>query len=163
MLGLLFWNIFLAGQNDAEVINCTTGKDELGKPSRISKQGLFRMFFSLLGRISTIDDTDRNACRHYFDAKSSVQDYSVNHNTLFFSLILIIVFSEFKGKYTYNFFFLDACFINILLRVEPILRTVELRYKRAFGCRGNFFRKTQSLALSSNFASFNTGPCDQRA
>lgn len=60
------------------MINCTTGKDELGKPSRISKQGLFRMFFNLLGKISTIDDVDHDACRQYLDAKSTVQDYSVN-------------------------------------------------------------------------------------
>lgn len=65
------------GQSEAEVINCTTGKDELGKPSRISKQGLFRMFFNLLGKISTIDDVDRDVCHQYYDAKSTVQDYSV--------------------------------------------------------------------------------------
>ncbi|XP_044580565.1 double-stranded RNA-specific editase Adar isoform X1 [Cotesia glomerata] len=64
------------GQTEAEVINCTTGKDELGKPSRISKQGLFRMFFNLLGKISTIDDIDRDICHQYLDAKSTVQDYS---------------------------------------------------------------------------------------
>ncbi|XP_011298156.1 double-stranded RNA-specific editase Adar isoform X1 [Fopius arisanus] len=65
------------GQAEAEVINCTTGKDELGKPSRISKQGLFRMFFNLLGKLTTIDDIDRDACRQYLDAKSSIQDYSL--------------------------------------------------------------------------------------
>ncbi|XP_043681292.1 double-stranded RNA-specific editase Adar isoform X1 [Vespula pensylvanica] len=68
------WTI---GQTEAEVINCTTGKDELGKPSRISKQRLFRKFFNLLGKLETIDDADRNQCRHYLDAKSSVQDYSL--------------------------------------------------------------------------------------
>ncbi|XP_012281442.1 double-stranded RNA-specific editase Adar isoform X2 [Orussus abietinus] len=68
------WTI---GQPEAEVINCTTGKDELGKPSRISKQGLFRKFFSLLGKLSTIDSADQNECRIYLDAKSSVQDYSL--------------------------------------------------------------------------------------
>ncbi|XP_078033152.1 adenosine deaminase acting on RNA isoform X3 [Augochlora pura] len=67
------WTI---GQADAEVINCTTGKDELGKPSRISKQGLFRRFYNLLGKLDTIDDADQNQCRHYLDAKSSVQNYS---------------------------------------------------------------------------------------
>ena len=67
----------ILGQTEAEVINCTTGKDELGKPSRISKQGLFRNFYKLLGKLETIDDTDQNKCRHYLDAKSSVQDYSV--------------------------------------------------------------------------------------
>lgn len=66
------------GQSEAEVINCTTGKDELGKPSRISKQGLFRRFYNLLGKLDTIDDADKNQCRHYLDAKSSVQNYSVS-------------------------------------------------------------------------------------
>lgn len=35
------------------------------------------MFFGLLGKLSTIDDVDRDICRQYLDAKSSVQDYSV--------------------------------------------------------------------------------------
>lgn len=68
----------LSGQTEAEVINCTTGKDELGKPSRISKQGLFRRFYNLLGTLGTIDDADKNHCRHYLDAKLSVQNYSVS-------------------------------------------------------------------------------------
>lgn len=70
--------LHISGQNEAEVINCTTGKDELGKPSRISKQAFFRRFFNLLGKLQTIDDVDENRCRHYLDAKSSVQDYSVS-------------------------------------------------------------------------------------
>ncbi|XP_011644967.1 double-stranded RNA-specific editase Adar isoform X2 [Pogonomyrmex barbatus] len=65
------------GQSEAEVINCTTGKDELGKPSRISKQAFFRRFFNLLGKLPTIEPIDENRCRHYFDAKSSVKDYSI--------------------------------------------------------------------------------------
>ncbi|XP_076295284.1 adenosine deaminase acting on RNA isoform X2 [Lasioglossum baleicum] len=73
------WTI---GQADAEVINCTTGKDELGKPSRISKQGLFRRFYNLLGKLDTIDDADQNQCRHYLDAKSSVQNYSLAKHQL---------------------------------------------------------------------------------
>ncbi|XP_015434913.1 PREDICTED: double-stranded RNA-specific editase Adar isoform X2 [Dufourea novaeangliae] len=67
------WTI---GQPDAEVINCTTGKDELGKPSRISKQGLFKRFYNLLGKLDTIEGADKNQCRHYLEAKSSVQNYS---------------------------------------------------------------------------------------
>ncbi|CAL7938392.1 unnamed protein product [Xylocopa violacea] len=73
------WTI---GQSEAEVINCTTGKDELGKPSRISKQGLFRRFYNLLGKLDTIDDADMNQCRHYLDAKSSVQNYSLAKHQL---------------------------------------------------------------------------------
>lgn len=73
-----FLLLHISGQSEAEVINCTTGKDELGKPSRISKQAFFRRFFNLLGKLQTIDDVDENRCRHYLDAKSSVQDYSVS-------------------------------------------------------------------------------------
>ncbi|XP_076394887.1 adenosine deaminase acting on RNA isoform X3 [Megachile rotundata] len=73
------WTI---GQTEAEVINCTTGKDELGKPSRISKQGLFRRFYNLLGKLETIDDADKNQCRHYLEAKSSVQNYSLAKHQL---------------------------------------------------------------------------------
>ncbi|XP_039313773.1 double-stranded RNA-specific editase Adar isoform X1 [Solenopsis invicta] len=68
------WTI---GQSEAEIINCTTGKDENGKPSRISKQAFFRRFFNLLQHLPTIDDVDENICRQYYDAKSSVQDYSL--------------------------------------------------------------------------------------
>lgn len=62
-----------------EVINCTTGKDELGKPSRISKQALFKRFYELLGKLETIDDFKQSQCRIYFDAKSSVQNYTVGN------------------------------------------------------------------------------------
>ncbi|KAJ8683653.1 hypothetical protein QAD02_019445 [Eretmocerus hayati] len=65
------------GQPEAEVINCTTGKDELGKASRISKQGLFGKFYNLLGKLGTIDDVDKSICHNYLDAKASVQDYSL--------------------------------------------------------------------------------------
>lgn len=68
------WTI---GQSEAEVINCTTGKDELGKPSRISKQAFFRRFFNLLCKLPTINDIDKDHCRQYSVAKSSVQDYSL--------------------------------------------------------------------------------------
>ncbi|XP_058805966.1 double-stranded RNA-specific editase Adar-like isoform X2 [Phymastichus coffea] len=65
------------GQSEAEVINCTTGKDELGKPSRLSKQKLFGKFYSLLGKLDTIDDVDILICHNYLDAKASVQDYAL--------------------------------------------------------------------------------------
>ncbi|XP_071555235.1 adenosine deaminase acting on RNA isoform X1 [Temnothorax nylanderi] len=68
------WTI---GQTEAEVINCTTGKDELGKPSRISKQAFFRRFFNLLLKLPTINDIDKDSCRQYNEAKFSVQDYSL--------------------------------------------------------------------------------------
>ncbi|XP_011858616.1 PREDICTED: double-stranded RNA-specific editase Adar-like [Vollenhovia emeryi] len=74
------WTI---GQSEAEVINCTTGKDELGKPSRISKQAFFRRFFALLcKKLPTINDVDKDSCRQYNMAKSSVQDYSLAKHQL---------------------------------------------------------------------------------
>ncbi|KAI4473865.1 hypothetical protein M0802_015906, partial [Mischocyttarus mexicanus] len=75
----LNWTI---GQDEVEVINCATGKGEMGKPSRISKWGLFRKFFSLLGKLETIYDANQDQCRHYFDAKSLVQDYSLAKHQL---------------------------------------------------------------------------------
>ncbi|KAF7987527.1 hypothetical protein HCN44_003289 [Aphidius gifuensis] len=68
------WTI---GQNEAEIIICKTGKNELDKPSRISKKGLFKMFSTLLGNLTPIDDAARESCRHYLDAKLFAQDYSL--------------------------------------------------------------------------------------
>lgn len=64
------------GQPESEVINCVTGKDELGKSSRISKQGFFGRFHGLLEKLDTIDNVDKSICRNYYDAKSSSQDYA---------------------------------------------------------------------------------------
>ncbi|XP_043788953.1 double-stranded RNA-specific editase Adar isoform X4 [Apis laboriosa] len=94
------WTI---GQSEAEVINCTTGKDELGKPSRISKQGLFRRFYNLLGKLNTIEDADKNQCRHYLDAKSSVQNYSVSRN------IFVIYQCELRSSLFRSIFSTTAC------------------------------------------------------
>lgn len=78
----MFFSFIFLGQSEAEVINCTTGKDELGKPSRISKQAFFRRFFNLLCKLPTINDIDKDRCRQYSVAKSSVQDYSVSNCVL---------------------------------------------------------------------------------
>lgn len=97
VIKLYIFNFEFIGQVEAEVINCTTGKDELGKPSRISKQGLFKKFYNLLGKLDTIDDADQNQCRHYLEAKSSVQNYSVrNSNFIFqhFPFFLFLLFIE---------------------------------------------------------------------
>lgn len=69
---------YFAGQPEAEVINCTTGKDELGNPSRISKKGLFRRFYNLLIKLGARNSSELHEFRMYLDAKSSVEDYSVN-------------------------------------------------------------------------------------
>ncbi|XP_014233738.1 double-stranded RNA-specific editase Adar-like [Trichogramma pretiosum] len=70
------------GQLEAEIINCTTGKDELGKPSRISKQGLFGKFHYLLSQLDTITDVDKTICTNYLDAKASVQNYALAKHQL---------------------------------------------------------------------------------
>ena len=95
--------MYFIGQLEAEVINCTTGKDELGKPSRISKQGLFRRFYNLLGKLNTIEDADKNQCRHYLDAKSSVQNYSVSRN------IFVIYQCELRSSLFRSIFSTTAC------------------------------------------------------
>jgi len=79
-----FFSCYILGQSEAEVISCTTGKDEVGKPSRISKQAFFRRFFKLLRNLPTIDNVDENSCRQYLDAKFLAQDYSVS-NCIFYT------------------------------------------------------------------------------
>lgn len=79
----MYISYYTSGQSEAEVISCTTGKDELGKPSRISKQAFFKRFFNLLRNLPTIDNVDENGCHQYLDAKSSAQDYSVS-NCIFY-------------------------------------------------------------------------------
>ena len=71
-------NCYFTGQSEAEIINCTTGKDELGNPSRISKRGLFFQFHSLLGKINSKYHLDKITGLNYLDVKSSVNDYSVS-------------------------------------------------------------------------------------
>jgi hypothetical protein len=62
-----------------------TGKDDQGVASRLSKQGLFRRFLSLVGRISSRTGLAFGTCpRQYADAKETVQDYKVKPSNFFF-------------------------------------------------------------------------------
>lgn len=66
------------GQDGPEIINSITGKDDQGVASRLSKQGLFRRFLNLMGRISSITGLTFKSCpRQYSDAKEAVQDYKM--------------------------------------------------------------------------------------
>ncbi|KAK7864797.1 hypothetical protein R5R35_012286 [Gryllus longicercus] len=69
------WTI---GQEGPEIINSVTGKDERGQASRLCKQGLFRRFFNLMGKIPTRTGTTKDGCSHvYANAKSIVIDYKM--------------------------------------------------------------------------------------
>ncbi|XP_023716854.1 double-stranded RNA-specific editase Adar isoform X3 [Cryptotermes secundus] len=66
------------GQEGPEIINSVTGKDDQGVASRLSKQGLFRRFLNLMGRIGSITGLTFKSCpRQYSDAKEAVQDYKM--------------------------------------------------------------------------------------
>lgn len=66
------------GQEGPEIINSVTGKDDQGVASRLSKQGLFRRFLNLVGRISSRTGLAFGSCpRQYSDAKEAVQDYKM--------------------------------------------------------------------------------------
>ncbi|GFG33071.1 hypothetical protein Cfor_12096 [Coptotermes formosanus] len=66
------------GQEGPEIINSVTGKDDQGVASRLSKQGLFRRFLNLVGRISSRTGLTFGSCpRQYSDAKEAVQDYKM--------------------------------------------------------------------------------------
>jgi len=65
-----------------------TGKDDQGVASRLSKQGLFRRFLNLVGRISSRTGLAFGSCpRQYSDAKEAVQDYKVKPSGFFFLLL----------------------------------------------------------------------------
>ncbi|XP_070535459.1 double-stranded RNA-specific editase 1-like isoform X3 [Ptychodera flava] len=59
------WTVLDEGM---EVINAMTGKDDYGRPSRISKNAFYRHFKQLYGRISTLSD-DMQKPQFYGDAK----------------------------------------------------------------------------------------------
>ena len=98
---LVLWLIFkdkclLLGQEGPEIINSVTGKDDQGVASRLSKQGLFRRFLNLVGRISSRTGLAFGSCpRQYSDAKEAVQDYKVKPSGFF---ILLLFWSNWRGK-----------------------------------------------------------------
>jgi hypothetical protein len=81
-------NPLIVGQEGPEIINSVTGKDDQGVASRLSKQGLFRRFLNLVGRISSRTGLTFGSCpRQYSDTKEAVQDYKVNPSSLFCFLL----------------------------------------------------------------------------
>ncbi|XP_077993395.1 double-stranded RNA-specific editase 1-like isoform X2 [Glandiceps talaboti] len=59
------WTVLDEGM---EIINAMTGKDDYGRPSRISKHDLYRHFKQLCGRISSLSEEDPKP-QFYGDAK----------------------------------------------------------------------------------------------
>jgi hypothetical protein len=85
-------NCSLLGQEGPEIINSVTGKDDQGVASRLSKQGLFRRFMNLVGRIGSITGLTFGSCpRQYSALKEAVQDYKVIHTGLFFFVSFVSV------------------------------------------------------------------------
>jgi len=79
-------NYWILGQEGPEIINSVTGKDDQGVASRLSKQGLFRRFLNLVGRIGSITGLTSGSCPHqYSEAKEAVQDYKVSSTSFFLS------------------------------------------------------------------------------
>uniref|UniRef100_A0A1B6D181 Double-stranded RNA-specific editase Adar n=1 Tax=Clastoptera arizonana TaxID=38151 RepID=A0A1B6D181_9HEMI len=76
---------WIIGEERVEVINAMTGKAELGAASRLCKQGLYKRFCSLIGRISTITEFKKEDIKTllYDEIKANVKDYQAAKNQLF--------------------------------------------------------------------------------
>ncbi|XP_071788126.1 double-stranded RNA-specific editase 1-like isoform X1 [Asterias amurensis] len=61
---------------ELEVINATTGKQEVGQPSRVCKSSLFQTFKSLYGKLSTTTEQQATPPRTYAEAKALAVDYN---------------------------------------------------------------------------------------
>ncbi len=66
------WTI---GDSELEAINTTTGKDELGKSSRICKKELFEHFKKLYGKLSMITTMPKTAPKTYAESKALAEEY----------------------------------------------------------------------------------------
>ncbi|XP_072034654.1 double-stranded RNA-specific editase 1-like [Amphiura filiformis] len=66
------WTI---GDNELEAINTTTGKDELGKSSRICKKELFEHFKKLYGKLSMLTNMPKTPPKTYAESKALAVDY----------------------------------------------------------------------------------------
>jgi len=66
------------GQENPEIINSLTGKDDRGNSSRVSKKSFFERFLRLVQKLSTRTQIDNTTCsRVYAEAKQAVTDYQV--------------------------------------------------------------------------------------
>ncbi|XP_064644434.1 double-stranded RNA-specific editase 1-like isoform X2 [Lineus longissimus] len=70
------------GDARLEVISTTTGKNEQGYASRVSKQALFKLFKELFGTVPSTTGV-RDLPSHYGDVKQLVQDYQATKQSLY--------------------------------------------------------------------------------
>jgi len=92
-----------------------TGKDDQGVASRLSKQGLFRRFLSLVGRIGSRTGLAFGSCpRQYSDAKEAVQDYKVKPSGFFLSSSFLIKLKEKIWRRNIHSLSLSRCYSFLL-------------------------------------------------
>ncbi|XP_075873570.1 double-stranded RNA-specific editase 1-like isoform X1 [Nelusetta ayraudi] len=71
------------GDQGLEVINATTGKDDLGRPSRLCKQALYGRWMRLHGKLSSSLRIKTTRPSTYHEAKQAVLEYHGSKQTLF--------------------------------------------------------------------------------
>ncbi|XP_054882024.1 double-stranded RNA-specific editase 1-like [Poeciliopsis prolifica] len=74
------WTI---GDQGLEVINATTGKDDLGRPSRLCKHALFTRWIDLHSKLSSTLRIQTLQPRSYHEAKQAAVQYNSAKQTLF--------------------------------------------------------------------------------
>ncbi|XP_075222644.1 adenosine deaminase acting on RNA [Lycorma delicatula] len=69
---------WINGEQHIELVNAVTGKQEIGGSSRLCKQNMFRLFWRLVGRISSVTSLTKDSCPLvYANAKAAVSDYNI--------------------------------------------------------------------------------------
>ncbi|XP_034029563.1 double-stranded RNA-specific editase 1-like [Thalassophryne amazonica] len=71
------------GDHGLEVINATTGKDDLGQPSRLCKHTLYSQWTRLYNKLSSTLRIRTVRPRSYYEAKQAAVDYHAAKQTLF--------------------------------------------------------------------------------
>ncbi|KAJ9599945.1 hypothetical protein L9F63_009773, partial [Diploptera punctata] len=118
------WTI---GEQGPEIINSVTGKDDRGVASRLSKQGLFRRFLNLIGRISTITGIAFNSCpQQYSDAKEAVQDYKMAKEQLVLAFHKAELGTWLKKPIEQDQFELDDSMLKTMRLPSPIASLTSL-------------------------------------
>uniref|UniRef100_A0A3B3URX2 A to I editase domain-containing protein n=3 Tax=Poecilia TaxID=8080 RepID=A0A3B3URX2_9TELE len=74
------WTI---GDQGLEVINATTGKDDLGRPSRLCKHALYTRWIDLHSKLSSTLRIQTLEPRSYHEAKQAAAQYHSAKQTLF--------------------------------------------------------------------------------
>nr|XP_043871885.1 double-stranded RNA-specific editase 1-like [Solea senegalensis] len=71
------------GDQGPEVINATTGRDDLGRPSRLCKHALYRRWMNLHCKLSSTLRIRISTSSSYYEAKKAALDYHLAKETLF--------------------------------------------------------------------------------